>query len=316
MDKRYRIVYFFDMKLITSTLARGIKNVKQSTILEALQAITKSAPIGKHYSYQKNSLHFYIADWKFDVKKNEYHVLVNKSDTNSADPTFSDVKKNKRREVAKNIGEGLDHSSHIIIKTIPEKPQTALLLLERGSLAGANNLHALFTRLISDAKNTSPEFYKQVSPENALDDKNNPININVHYQVEVDGHISTSFQKDLNSGILHEVILVSESEANTPIDTLENYIQKEKSETIKLNPTKAFSLPGLINTLKGKSNNYEKARVKFSHANGTDRDIEVYTETFTETNYVRRDKIESDSEFKSSYEKIDQTIINKMGKLI
>lgn len=89
----------------------------------------------------------------------------------------------------------------------------------------------------------------------------------------------------------------------------------QKTETIKLKPNKNFSLQGLKKLVTGKSNQFEKARVRFKHQNGTDRDIEINTENFSETNYVKRAKIESTSEFKSSYEALDSQTINLMKAL-
>lgn len=312
MDKRHRFIYFFDLKIETHSTARKIQSCFQQPISEVMANIHASNPKGRHYSYQKDSLHFYIADWHFDTPKGEYHVLVNKSDRNSADPTFTDVPKNTRRVVSKEDGEGLDHSSHIVIRPIAGEAYKMLLLLEKGALNGSYHLKALFSRLVSDSRHTSPEFFQQNHPDGELI-KGEPKKMNIRYAVEVDGHLSGNFEHDLSNGVFKDAELISENPSIDRLDTI--YMPTQKTETIKLKPNKSFSISELKSFVRGKSNQFEKARVRFRHANGTDRDIEIHTDSFSETNYVKRAKIESSSDFKSSYESLNTETVKLMKAL-
>lgn len=312
MDKRHRYIYFFDLKVETHSTARNIKKCLQQSISAIFSVVHASNPKGRHYSYQKDTLHFYIADWHFDTVSNQYHILVNKSDRNSANPTFTDVPNKKRREIAKEDGEGLDHSSHITLRLVPEQNHKVLLLLERGALVGSYHLQALFNRLISDARHSAPDFFVQNHPDGEVV-KGEPKKMNMRYSVEVDGHMSDNFEEDLSKGSFREVELITDTPSIEALDT--SYMPTQKTETIKLKPNKNFSLTDLKKLVSGKSQQFEKARVRFKHPNGTDRDIEINTENFSETNYVKRAKIESLSEFKSSYEVLDVSTIKLMKAL-
>jgi hypothetical protein len=319
MDKKHRYIYFFDTKLLTETSARKIKTVKQATVAEALSHITNSDPIGRHYSFQKDSLHFYIADWHFDPEKEQYHILINKSDRNSANPIFSNPLKRSennrihRREVHKDFDEGLDHSSHIIIQLNHSDPRKCLLLLERGAIAGAHHIKVLFHRLLRDCKTIAPEFFIQNHP-NGIIKNGKPETINIYYSIEIDGYISDEFQEDLQRGVFKEVVLISEEPAVQAVDSA--FMTTEKTETVKLGTSKTINFSNLKALVKSKSKDFSKARVRFKHPNGTDRDIEVDTEDFNPTHYVKRAKIESIEDLKSSYIKLDSNLIGLMRKLI
>ena len=68
--------------------------------------------------------------------------------------------------------------------------------------------------------------------------------------------------------------------------------------------------------VKSKSDRYSKARIRFTNKNGTDRDIEIDTEDFDPSNYVKRERIESSTQsFQSSYTSFDKNTINLMNEL-
>lgn len=312
MDKRHRYIYFFDIKIETHSTARNVEKCFQQPVSAVMEKVHASNPKDRHYSYQKDTLHFYIADWQYNSALNQYHVLVNKSDRNSADPTFTDVPMKTRRVISKVNGEGLDQSSHLILKPIIGEQYKMLLLLERGALIGSNHLKALFNRLVSESRHTSPEFFVQNHPDGEIV-KGEPKKMNMRYSVEVDGHMSGNFEDDLSKGVFREVELISDLPSIDSLDT--NYMPTQKTETIKLKPNKQFSIKDLKKIVNKKSNQFEKARVRFKHENGTDRDVEIHTDSFSETNYVKRAKIESSSDFKSSYEAIDNETLNLMKAL-
>lgn len=312
MDKRHRYVYFFDLKVETHSTARNVKKCFQQPIADILARIHSSNPKGRHYSYKKDSLHFYVADWQFDPSLNLFNILINKSDGNSADPTFTDVTKNTRRVISKEDGEGLDQSSHIILKPLAGEQYKMQLLLERGALIGSYHLKALFGRLVSDSRHTSPDFFIQNHPDGEVV-KGSPKKMNMRYSVEVDGHISDNFEDDLSKGVFKDIELISDTPSLDSLDTI--YMPTQKTETIKLKPNKHFSLNALKSFVNKRSKQFEKARVRFKHENGTDRDVEIQTDSFSETNYIKRAKIESSSDFKSSYESLNSETIKLMKAL-
>jgi hypothetical protein len=319
MDKKHRYVYFYDVKIKTETSARGVTNVNQSTLSSALHAVTQSNPKNKHFSYQKDTLHFYIADWHFDAELNQYHILINKSDRNSTNPIFSDPTRvdnhNRiyRREVVKDGAEGLDQSSHIIIQLDQNTPFKGLLLLERGALAGAIHMQTLLTRLISESKVNSPQFFIQNHPNGAIV-KGVPQTINTYYSIEVDGHIADSFEDDLTNGSFKELVLISEQPVAQTLDN--NFVSVEKTETIKLMNTNAV-VTRIQQLVRSKSRDYSKARIRFKNRNGTERFIEVSTQDFDPANYVRREVIESQTaSFQSSYITFNALVMRLMQQLI
>lgn len=319
MDKKHRYIYFYDLKIKTETTARKIQNIAQLSLMEILGIIDKNNPKNKHFSYLKDSVHFYIADWRFDVHKNQYHVLINKSDRNSANPIFTDPTKIderneiSRREVERSQEEGLDQSSHIIIQLDTNSPTKGLLLLERGALAGAYYLQTLLTRLINDSRKDSPDYFVQNHPSGALI-KGVPQLINTYYSVNIDGHISTSFVDDLNSGDFKELVLISENPVAQTVD--KNILLVEKTETIRLTTNHSVS-SRLKEIVRIKAKDYSKARIRFKNVNGTERDIEVSTQDFDPSDYVRRELIESKTaSFQSSYKIFNATVINLMQKLL
>jgi hypothetical protein len=319
VDAKHRFVYFYELKISTVTRVKNINNIDQTTIQEFLNEISKTKPINRHYSYQKDTLHFYIADWQFDEDKLQYHILINKSDRNTSNPIFSDPltiddqsKKIHRRKILKENGEGEEKSSHIVIQLSHDDPYKAQLLLERYALAGAYHLEIILKRLISDCRTPNPEFFKQNHPSGAII-KGKPDTIAIDFVVHVDGLLSLDFESDLSQGTFREIVLISDEPKVSSVDN--NYFIAEKTETIKLTKDTKVSLTSISKILKANSKNYSKARVRFKHENGTDRDVEVATANLQSQNYVRRARIDSPSTFESAYDELNKSTVVLMSEL-
>lgn len=314
MDKRYRNIYFYD--LVTETKAQGFNGtIKPIDIAELLLQMRSSYHARNPFGFSKESVWYSIEAWDYDSNKREHHLLINKSDTNKSDPTFSDPKKKTRKRIRKDKGEGDETSSHIIIKTFEEKNK-GLAIVESGAIRGASSLQKIFARIVSHIRAGNPLF-EAYHPDGSKDKNGDSKKIKLTVDIHIDAHISASFAKDLEKGVFRDASLISEKKHKNPIDSAGNYLIEYEEIKLKINPLKNFSLTVLRNLFKRKSTEFNKARVRFKSQSGNDRDIEVDTETFTELNYAERNRISSDGvEFESSYEQINLEIIKKMQKLI
>ena len=312
MDKRHRQVLFYDLTVETKTRANAA--VTQLTMLDIL------SEIHKHYSYigpiafDNQTLWLTVQEWLVDG--NDHHILVNKSDSNKSNPTFSKPLANSRRTIQKEDGEGDETSSHVFIKIDKDNPQKALVLIERGALASTSRLTTVFSKGLRTVKARNPEFLQQPNVDGSCDKNGNPNVVNLYIDFEADAHLSDSFIEDLKAGRFLDAVLTSEKEANHIVDGHTQFVINKEFLKIAPSPVNPVSIAGLKKYFKAKSGQFEKARIRFKKADGSEKETDVDTAVFKEMSYVKKEHIASDGvEFGSAYEKIEPLTIKKMKDL-
>jgi len=318
MRKDERDVYFFDV--ISDTWNRKFQGLAPFPHKILVQAIFKLYKAGRASVVNAKKQAIYIADMKVHADRCE--ILVGFSDTLAADPTFADYAKRSRR-VAKKVGdEGLEHSAHIIWKydnagNVANCP----FLLESATGIASSKIVAFFNRLLRVYSDVSKDFWVD-DPEAKKDAHGNFVQIKTRPKVELVGHPSAEFLKDLRHGTLQEVELFTERTKGNPWDANGRVIEDRSSVTIKPNPQKILPKAKAVLDafVPNSSNKYEYARIRFKTRSDVSRTVSVMSQNYsllTGALYVRKERlVDLGDDLPTAFEDINAIIIKKMRALI
>lgn len=318
MRKDERDVYFFDV--ISDTWNRKFEGLAPFPHKKLVQAIFKLYQADKASVVNSKKQAIYIADMKVHADRCE--MLVGFSDTLAADPTFADYGKKSRR-VAKKVGdEGLEHSTHIIWKyKSASNTANCNFLLESATGIPSSKIVAFFNRLLRIYSDVTKDFWVD-DPEAKKDADGNFLQIKTRPKIDLVGHPSAEFLKDLKLGTLQEVELFTERTKGNPWDAQGRVMEDRTSVTIKPNPAKI--LPKAKALLDGFVPNsykkYEFARIKFKTRSDVPRTVSVMSQNYsllTGALYVRKERLEDlGDDLPTAFEKINDKIMGKMQALI
>ena len=139
--------------------------------------------------FQKKTAALRIQDIAHHPDKEAYVMLISYADQNVSDPVFSDLDTGDLRVEPKLQGEGVAISAHMVISTKKRARGEAiyLCLLEDVPGVGRTKLRSFLTSVFRKSSNFT------FDTEDGGERKCRP-------SVEMDGHMSQTFQEDLASG--------------------------------------------------------------------------------------------------------------------
>lgn len=316
MKKTERTVYFYDLEVTSKSRKYGEEYpISIDTAIKLIEAVP-SKNRTKPTSNGRETL--YISDIK--RKGNTIALLVNKSDKRIADPVFSNPKEHRRRVIEKEMEEGQDYSSHILLITNQNDPSQSLALVEHCQGLGISAISLALDSIIKLAKNEQPEEFKRPDPNGACDPQGNPVTHEVTHVFEFKGHPSQDLQEDLNNGVIRSIELISERNKYSNID--ENSYFQEKHRVISITPVNKNTIRNRIYSeikrlLKSRREDHEKARVRFKTQQDMVRTVEIDAFNTFSQHYIRKEKIQDfRPELKGSYSEIHLPIIEKMKELV
>jgi len=318
MRKDERDIYFYDvMSQSWHRKFKGIKPFPHRVLVDAIESLYKA---DKAYVINSKKQAIYIADMLIHADRCE--MLIGYSDTLAADPTFTDWLAKKRRTEKKVGDEGLEHSAHVIWRyDNSANDQKCPFLLESATGIPSSKVQAFFNRMLRIVSIATNKF--QVDDPEAKKDKNgNFLKIKTRPIIELVGHPSTAFLKDLKQGSLQEVELFTQKQKGKIWDAQGRVLEEKASITIKPNPSKIVPkakalLDGFVPT---SANAYEFARIKFKTPSDVSRTVSVLSQNYsllTGNLYVRKERIEGIGDnLPTAFEKIYTKIIAKMKALL
>lgn len=250
-------------------------------------------------------------------------ILIGFSDPNAADPTLNDRPARKRRVVNKTGGEGLEHSAHIIwhYKTKTNSDPCAFYLEGAVGLSSAAVVRFL-NRLLRLYAQDHADYFSVPDPEGSVDADGNFKRIPTRPKVELLGHPSAEFIRDLKAGELSELELYTEAAKTKPWDANAYVVEEHRSVLVKPNPLKhgprAKAMVDAVLSMAVK-NDYELARVKFKTVGDVPRNIRFYSQNYqliNDNTYVKKAKIkELGGNLPNAFEKFHGAIVRAMRGL-
>ena len=288
-------------------LARALAFLSKHDIAEVTKLSTRQA--------------VYITE--IDLYVDRCEMLIGFADPNVADPTFNDRPKKKRRVVPKVGDEGLEHSAHIVwyYETQTNNGPCAFYLEGATGLSSTAVVKFINT-LLRDFIKRYPAHFITVDPTGAHDASGTPKRIGLRPRLDLRGHPSAEFIRDLKDGEISELELITESKSANVWDA--NGYAVEDHRGVLLKPTtlkhvpaaKAF-IDGVLST--GAKHDYEKSRVVFKTKGNVRKNVTFYSQNYQLVNdlkYVKKSRIKNlGGKLPNAFESMHAPILAEVRKI-
>lgn len=295
MYKDGRDIYFYDVvSQVWNRKYNGLKAFPHYELAKAIEWMFKN----DRAEYVQSSTRQSVYVTKIRVHNNRCEILIGFSDPGAADPTLNDRPARKRRVVKKVGDEGLEHSARIIWHYHNrENIKPCDFFLEGAVGLRSTSIVRFFNRMLRECSASCEDFYVD-DPEGVVDSDGNFKQIKTRPGIDLLGHPSKEFIRDLKKGELTEVELYTEREMNKVWDSNGYAIEDRRSLILK--PNKAKHLPKAKAVLDGVftknvKDQYEYARVKFKTETSIARSVKIFSENYKLVNddtYVKKERIE------------------------
>lgn len=322
-----RVASFYDLKLS----ARGRSRAEGNTAdfpATAKTMIEIRAFVEGFLSNGDNLLHkgqsdktdkYYIAH--SDVIDGKWVLLVNRCDPNAPDSVYS-IPESKQRQVNEKLpGQGAEYSAHIIIGLSPEKGTGhyfCAIEAAYGSGLGSSSVAAFLGHIIRHCKKQKPELFKIPNIDGSTTKRGKPKLVNLVHEVELHGHLSNTFKKDLEKGVLNGIELIGYQKVGGKWD--DAGFVKEKHRIIKLGLEKDLigdAVKTISAVLKNaKADGLAEMRVSFKDQKGSPNSALLSVDTGSlakDGQYLKRHYISSANNVSSaSIDQVNHAIVKEV----
>ena len=305
MKKRELGINFYNL----TRRIHGPANIKNpigadlATLLKSIASAINSKA-GMRREINKGSVLLELTEIQYDKTLDEFRLLLNYSDSDLADFNFKNVKTKKSRPSNKEKDDGIDKSTHVLIKV--KSPDHALMIATKGGGIGVTRLKKFFD-IYAKALSGIPQhasLFEQPHPNGVKDQT-----YKVRYAFDCAGHQDETLREALSSGRLRGVQLFK-YEKDAPLDAAGAL--KKKATILRLAPdTGVFSLGRLQVALQDAPQGYSEAVVAFTDKEGKKRQKRFEISNLEQA-FVRTDTIKFDTDLVQSYSSIFTPIISRM----
>lgn len=315
MKNREIGVAFYDLRITSKTRAVGITEPNCGNISDILHATHRHVAKLKPTFKRGDSVLLQVMDWKIDKRRNEHYLLVNLADRDRPDIALTDFETRSTRFAGKKKLEGIDTSTHIVVKP-NEDEKSALLLVTQGGGIGLLLAERLFNATTATLKRggKEPALFSFPHPSGESDKR-----YNVSYTFECHGHKGQTLSRDLAEGSFVDMDLVTHEA--TGFDTGGNFQVRSRSLHIVPSDSSLVTVGLLKNALRSvlapNVDAFDTARIRFKDHSGKTR-IESFHINELDRAFVKREYITFDSDLQSNYNRLNFEIISKIrevGKL-
>lgn len=297
MYKDERDIYYYDA--VSYVWNRTYKGLDPFPHYELAKVIKKTFDNGNAEHIRKGTKQStYITAMR--VYKNCCEILIGFADTIAADPTLNDRPAKKRRVIQKVGNEGLEHSAHIIWHYETKNNNGRCSFYLEGAIGLSSiAITRFFNRLLRLYAKDNKDYFSAPDPEGAMAANGKYKRILLRPRIELHGHPSQEFIRDLKQGALREIELYTEAEQKNPWDANAYGIEERKAVIIKPNKDKLVPkakalLDGILK--KEVTQKYEYARIVFKTNGDVTRSVRVHSENYnlvSDNTYVKKDRVKN-----------------------
>jgi len=307
-------VAFYDLLIQSSTRVKGIDSPGCADIRKVLRGIGSMVHGSKRPLIEQKggTTLIEVMDWAFDSARDEIHILVNRADRDLPDVAFKDFKTRATRFAGKKKEEGIDVSTHMLIRPNNDG-RSAVLLVTQGGGMGISILESFFGKWTRQLKEQGKniELFQFPHPSGEKD-RTYPVS----YSFQCYGHRGATLEKDLALGQLTEMELISHRAAR--FDSGGNLQMYATSISLKPIATFSSTLSNLKAAIKDgvslSKESYDEVRIKFKDHSDKLRSESFQINALDEA-FVRREYIQFDTDIQSNYKKISGKILDQMKEL-
>lgn len=233
-----------------------------ATILEnAPETLAKGLKTGEIYSTRKEEFHI----TEFEVNEKYILILFNFTSDRYSDPAYYDKEKDIRSTVQRSESERMEFSCHAMIKRSAPFG-TSEMIVEKVSGLPKAKLATLINQVFTRLKRESPEIFEFNHPDGSKDDSGKARKCKFRMSAVIDGVPSDQMQRDIESGTISGLELVSR-EKHTAWDNNGHFT--EKKSIIKMDFTappgsRMDSLKLFLNSIQKNRKEIERAKLRFT----------------------------------------------------
>lgn len=260
---------------------------------------------------------------EIDLYSDRCEMLIGFADPNAADPTFNDRPAKKRRVVPKVGDEGLEHSSHIVWYYEDQaRNKPCAFYLEGATGLSSTAIVRFVNKLIREFCKLYPQHFTILDPTGAHDADGTPKRIRLRPSLELRGHPSAEFIRDLNDGEITELELITESKAADVWDA-NGYAVEDyrgvllKPSTLKHVPKAKKFIDGVLSS--AVKHDYEKSRVVFKTEGNVRKNVTFYSKNYQLVNdlkYVKKSRIKKlGGKLPNAFDKIYLPIMTEVRRI-
>jgi hypothetical protein len=252
-----------------------------------------------------------------------YVILVNRSDPTVPDFVTSNPELNERKVHEKPQDHGGESSAHVLLKPDPIRGKNyyyCMIECSYGSGLTASGIAPYIAHIIRRCKKLYEADFRIDNPDGSVDAKGNINVVHLNHEVELQGHPSASFIKDIEQGTLSGIELIAHDDIGNRWD--ESGFVKERRKVIEMELEK--DLIGdtwrTLNSVLGnaKKRGLAQMRVKFVNSDGETKDALISTDTghlADDKKYVKKHRIsDANTPTTTSFEQINNPIIKEILK--
>lgn len=318
MRTNERTVHFYDLILESHTPSGGVENPSCAPLSVMLSGLTSLNPKG-HALIERGDVMIEIADWKYQSAKGYLKILINRADRNASDVAFKNFKTKNIRKGGKTVEEGVDYSSHIIIKPQPGQPR-ALVLMTMGAGVTALMIQKMFnvlSRLLNSAA-THPAIFSFPHPSGEMDSKGSPVAYKVRYRYHCVAHQGALLEDALKNGEFVAMELIAHEYRG--FDAGGNLQVKRQSISIAAENPAVITAAGLKNAIKHFIRNkpdhqYDSAKVIYKGTAGDTHTATLKTNDL-DAAFTRKQVISLPTAVEQQQSTFSSVVISEMEKLL
>ncbi|EMM6268954.1 TPA: hypothetical protein ACKP15_001417 [Pseudomonas aeruginosa] len=328
----HRTATFYDIKITASGKSRAQGN-------EA-DFVTDPKPLSEMYGFidrlfkggdrilkkgrSEKSAKYYISD--MDVRDGRLILLINRSDPNAPDAVSTDPENKNRVVHEKPPGHGGDSSAHVVINLVPSKGDNYYVCVIEtvyGSGLHASSVSDYLRFVFRHCRLQFPKEFLIPNCNGARDADGNPLLVRHYHSIELQGHPSSEFEKDLETGTLSGIELLDFSERGAVWDDKGGVYENSRAVILKPEHKLMTKLSVAVKQVRNKviknGENYPQMRLRFKNEKGEPRDATIETDSgnlIDEHKYVKRHIISAPLVNTASLEFINNGIVKEVFALM
>lgn len=316
LDRRTVHFYEIEMQSWTRSVVKSPAKTTFPRMLACFDALKVALPI----EVSKTKLaRTSLVDAKYDSVNGWYELLLNKADAGVSDVAFRDLNTAQTRKAGKTKTEGIEISSHVMVRP-NANGHTATVLLTIGAGVAVKDVATLFKRLSQQASKLPAHrdlFYFD-DPSGACDEQGNPEQYRVSYRFVPSAYKSQTLANALRSGEFEYMELIAHEDRE--FDSGGNLKIEQQVVKVTAGLPGQVTGPGIVNAVrnylkKPDAERFDTLRVRYKTPSGkstsTTLDIAGLDAAFTQ-----KETIKFLSEVEAQQNQLSQTILNEIRKLM
>lgn len=319
LDLRKRRVHFYEISMSSFTRSDGVKNPSICSIQSLLQCFT-AMNVNKPFDIRRtNRVSTTLVDWNYDPVNGYYELLVNKADAGLSDIALRDLESKSLRKAGKKKIEGIESSSHILIRpNVNTSSVTVLMTMGAGvAIADIASLLRLLGKSASKIPANRNLFYFD-HPSGEKDGNGNAVKYRVSYTFHDYAYKGETLSTALSSGEFESMELIAHGQ--TQFDAGGNLQIESRSVMVKAMLPKTVTGATLKNGIRYYRSQpdgaaFDTAKIHYKSPSGKPSVATLAVQDLDAV-FTRNEMIHFDTDVEAQQGSLSQTVLQKMRPLL